>query len=806
MGAYLVATWRARWRALFVLALMVALSAGGTFAAVAGARRSATAIERFHEAGRTLDLFISADAVDAEPPALLELLDGPLVEQTNDLAFLFVDIDRIGVVFAPTSRRGLDIERGVLLEGRRADPDEPLELVLSERGARSLGLGVGDTLETISYSREDAAGLFERGEVPEVPGGPTVEFEVVGIVRNGFDLSGGEEGSALTITTPAFWERYGDEIGVGSRSHMVRLVDRPGAIEQFTDAVTVAYGDEHLPSINVGQGEDNAADAIAIITVALLAVGLTVATAGGVWIAAAVSRQQRLAAADQQVLRAFGATQGGRRLVVAGIVAPGLVLGLVLAPLLAVALSPLLPVGMSRHVDPRSGIHADLVVLLGGTIAACLAAAVVSAVGAARLVSPTVNDDAGSIRTSRVLATGARVLRPPAATGLRFALLPSARVAAPVRSALVGALVGVIGLVAVAVVGASLDRLVAAPARWGTTWDVAVSAQVFAGEQLPEEVNTALRPDREALRAIDGAEAVGELLYDEQVTVNGVEAISMALDPVKGDVEPTIIEGRAPRGDREIALARDTLDDAGASIGAVVEVESRAQEHAELTVVGVAAFPVIGEPGPVATGAVLAMAGAERLRLGDPELSDDVGARYAVIRWKPGVDHEAALARLGVSAAGSAIDVVAAGPTAPPEVEGLRDVRALPLLVAAGLAGLGVIATTHALVVTVARRRVELGVLSALGFTPRQRRSALVVQATTIATVVLLLGVPLGIALGRQIWATIAGSVGVATDPVVPFGWLSVGALALVLVLNLIAAWPAHAARRLAVAEALRSE
>jgi hypothetical protein len=776
-------------------------------AAVDGARRSATAIERFHEVGRTLDVFISADVIDAEPPALLELLDGPLVEQTNDLAFLFVDIDRIGVVFAPTSRRGLDIEQGVLLEGRRADPDAPLELVLSERGARGLGLGVGDTLETMSYSREDAASLFERGDVPEVPGGPTLEFQVVGIVRNGFDLSGGSsDASALTLTTPAFWERYGDEIGVGSRSHMVRLVDSPGAIEQFTDAVADAYGDEHLPSINVGQGEDNAADAISIITVALLAVGLTVATAGGVWIAAAVSRQQRLAAADQQVLRAFGATQGGRRLVVAGIVAPGLGLGLVLAPVLAVALSPLLPIGMSRHVDPRSGIHADFVVLLAGTVAACLVAAVISVVGAVRLASPTANVAAGSIRTSRVLASGGRVLRPPAATGLRFALLPSTQVAAPVRSALVGALVGVVGLVAVAVVGASLDRLVDAPARWGTTWDVAVSAQAFADEPSSEEVNTALRPDRDALHAIDGAEAVSELLYDEQVTVNGVEAISMALDPVKGDIEPTIIEGRGPRGDLEIALAQDTLDEAGASIGATVEVESRAQAHAELTVVGVAAFPVIGEPGPVATGAVLTMDGADRLRLGDPALSDDVGARYAVIRWAPGVDHEAALARLGVSDAGTAIDVVTAGPTAPPEVEGLRDVRSLPMLVAAVLAGLGVIATTHALVVTVARRRVELGVLSALGFTSGQRRSALVVQATTIALVALLLGVPLGVALGRQIWATIAGSVGVATDPVVPLAWLGLGAVALVLVLNLIATWPAHAARRLQVAEALRSE
>ena len=90
---FLMHSWRTRWRALVVLALMIGLTGAVVFAAVAGARRSASALDRFHDAGQTLDVFLSADVTTPEPPALLDLLDGPLVESTNDLAFLFVDVD-----------------------------------------------------------------------------------------------------------------------------------------------------------------------------------------------------------------------------------------------------------------------------------------------------------------------------------------------------------------------------------------------------------------------------------------------------------------------------------------------------------------------------------------------------------------------------------------------------------------------------------------------------------------------------------------------------------------------------------------
>jgi hypothetical protein len=329
---------------------------------------------------------------------------------------------------------------------------------------------------------------------------------------------------------------------------------------------------------------------------------------------------------------------------------------------------------------------------------------------------------------------------------------------------------------------------------------------VFAsGDAVPTNEAEA-EPDREALLADSDIEAAAVLLYDEQVTVEGVEAIAMTIDSVKGGITPTVIEGREPRADDEIAVARDTMKDVDSELGATVTVSSRSQVSEEYRIVGVIAFPTIGEPTPVATGAMFTAKGGDRLLLGDPSGGDDVGTPYVVLRWAPGVDHDEALDRRGIEESAGGFEASAVGPTAPPEVNGLEDVQQFPLLAGGALVVLGVIATTHALIVTVRRRRLELGVLSALGFAPAQRRAVILGQATTIAMIALVVGMPLGAVVGRVLWSAIAESMGLATDASFPLALLAAGAIGHLLVLNTIAAFPAHSARGLRVADALRSE
>ena len=308
-------------------------------------------------------------------------------KSTNDLAFLFVDVDEVGVIFAPTSRRGSNIEQGVLLRGRRANPDQPDEVALSESAARNLGLDVGDLFEAGSLSPQQADRFFSTGDEPTSLDGPQLRLRVVGVTRTGFDLQGLDQGTSLTMTTPAFWEKYGAEIGIGSRSHMLRLVDEPGAFDQFTAGLNAAYHGEHLPSITVGQGEQSIADSISVVTVALVVLALVIGVAGLLWIAAATSRHQRLAASNVDVLRMLGTTNGERRRLFVGCVVPTLLAGVVVAPVIAIALSPLFPVGRARYVDPDPGLHADWFTLLIGGIALTLVLALIAEIAAIRLVA-----------------------------------------------------------------------------------------------------------------------------------------------------------------------------------------------------------------------------------------------------------------------------------------------------------------------------------------------------------------------------------------------------------------------------------
>jgi hypothetical protein len=251
-------------------------------------------------------------------------------------------------------------------------------------------------------------------------------------------------------------------------------------------------------------------------------------------------------------------------------------------------------------------------------------------------------------------------------------------------------------------------------------------------------------------------------------------------------------------------LARDTMRDVGVELGTAVTVTSRSQVSGEFQVVGVIAFPTIGEPSAVATGASLTARGGDQLLLGTG--GDDVGTPYVVLRWAPGLDTDEGLARRGIEPDGGPLGIPIFPPTAPPEITGLLDVEQFPLFAGAALAALGIIATSHALIVTVRRRRLELGVLSALGFSPAQRRAVILGQATTITFIALVVGVPIGALVGRVVWSAMARSMGVAGDASFPLALLAVGALGFVIVLNTIASFPARRASRLRVADALRSE
>jgi ABC-type antimicrobial peptide transport system permease subunit len=122
------------------------------------------------------------------------------------------------------------------------------------------------------------------------------------------------------------------------------------------------------------------------------------------------------------------------------------------------------------------------------------------------------------------------------------------------------------------------------------------------------------------------------------------------------------------------------------------------------------------------------------------------------------------------------------------------------------LAVFGAATLTHLLVVSVSRRRREIGLLKVLGFVNRQVASAVVWQSTTLALVGIVIGVPLGIVAGRTIWRAFANNLGVVPVSIVPI-WLA-GALVagVVIVANMLAIGPALLATRSKPARLLRTQ
>jgi ABC-type lipoprotein release transport system permease subunit len=94
------------------------------------------------------------------------------------------------------------------------------------------------------------------------------------------------------------------------------------------------------------------------------------------------------------------------------------------------------------------------------------------------------------------------------------------------------------------------------------------------------------------------------------------------------------------------------------------------------------------------------------------------------------------------------------------------------------------------------RRRREIGLVKALGSVNGQVGAAVCGQATTVATVGVLLGIPSGIVTGQAIWRALATDPGAAPVAVVPTRLAAAWAVGVLVVAHLLAIAPALAAAR----------
>jgi ABC-type antimicrobial peptide transport system permease subunit len=130
----------------------------------------------------------------------------------------------------------------------------------------------------------------------------------------------------------------------------------------------------------------------------------------------------------------------------------------------------------------------------------------------------------------------------------------------------------------------------------------------------------------------------------------------------------------------------------------------------------------------------------------------------------------------------------------------------MPEVLAGGLAAGAVGALGLTLNASIRRRRRDFALLKTIGLTRAQLAAAVAWQATVTAAIGLVIGIPLGIAVGRWLWLAFAGELAAVPDPVIPAVSITLAAAAALILANLVAALPGRAAARTSAALALRSE
>lgn len=129
-----------------------------------------------------------------------------------------------------------------------------------------------------------------------------------------------------------------------------------------------------------------------------------------------------------------------------------------------------------------------------------------------------------------------------------------------------------------------------------------------------------------------------------------------------------------------------------------------------------------------------------------------------------------------------------------------------PVVVGGIVAAFGAATLLHLLMVSVTRRSREFGLLKVLGFVNRQIMLSVAWQATTVAVVGLLVGIPVGVIAGRVVWLAFAAHLGVVPVAVIPLAPIGILASGIVAAANLLAIAPAAAARNARPARLLRTD
>jgi hypothetical protein len=784
------------------MVLVIAIAGGIALAALAGARRTDSAVGRFVTYFRPAQGQISAPPKDFK--SIAGLPDVAATESGADM--LLAPIDRTGRVDHSYVISTLDLlshlhfSRPVVLAGRLPRANEVNDVVVNPSAALDGHLHVGSTMHLRAFSPDRAQQVLQG--LDQSPTGPEYAVRVVGIVRTPSDLSVAPpapgvvfEGQDEMLFTPAFFHRNGAKVALAGIGMSYRLKGGNADLPSFLASVTRRFG--HAVQVQPGSDDlaaaANAQHATHLEALALLLFGILASLLTITMVAQAIARQASIDAGTFPTLRALGMKRA--QLAMTGGVRAGLTVltGTLLAVAIAVLLSPTMPIGLARQAEVTPGFSADWLVLLVGAASLLLILvgwALVTSWRAAKSSSgPSYRSD--EVRRPPVFAAWLPHSGLPvtAVLGVRMAF-DSRRGSVPVRTTLFSAVVAISAVCAALTFGSSLDRLASQPHLQGWTWDVSV------GNPHSDDISARVIPELSGNPDVAGFSAMS--LSSANVEFAGRHIGEgeglFGIRAVKGSVLPPFTEGRAPRKSDEIAFGATTLRELHLHVGDWVTV-ANGRTHRRLHVSGqmVLTPSVVNDQVPMGHGTLMTLSGLRTLHASAP-------VNVFLVRLTHTVPRNEAFAELSRKFPGTVL-----GPLLPPDIENLRRVDGLPTLLVGLVALVALVTIGHGLVVSVRHRRRDLAVLRSMGFLGRDVSALVAWQVTAVVVIGLVVGVPIGIVTGRWAWTLVTNQLGLPRSIAVSALLALVVPVALIAV-NAIAFIPGRTASRMRLSSVLRAE